>query len=469
MEAIKEEVNLDFNHFRKEVLLVKIEERMSMIGLTSLRQYLIHILNNKEEINKFIDNFRIHHPLFFNDDSLFKELEKQISLRFQNNRGERFHVWIYPGCFGEEAYTFAIFLKNMKKKYNDFFEFKIVASNFNPQAQEIAIRGIYEGSTLVNAPADYKSQYFRQIKKGNNSSNIFIINENIKKKVVFLCEGILCGHSKSLKYNLIVCRNFISVLNNDAKHKLLKLFASHSIEGTILVLGAGESLEGLTSNFEPVGTTSQLYEYSKIVKEHKFSNSFVLENKKPRKKRIPELKKSSSRSRSNMHEDRVVIPQKDILLIKSSQYAIIHSNQSPSKMGAFGLGSCIALILRDKKNDVHGMSHILLPDSQTSKNEEHLLTPHKYVDTSIKELRKELIKHGAHKKNIKAIVVGGAHIINVDHEIQNADVVIEELKKYEIPVEKIDIGGKRGRSVIYDAKDGSILVKNGKTNEFRKL
>ncbi len=469
MTLIKEEVDLDFRHFRREIIVAKLEERMRKIELNSLRQYLIHLLNNKEEIHNFINGFRIHSSLFFNDESIFKELEKELRKKLVNVK-KRFYTWIYPSCSGEEAYTIAIFLKNMKKKYNNLLEFKIVASNFTPHSQETAIAGIYDVGTLVNTPSEYKSEYFRLIKKGNNVPTTYIVNENIKKKVIFLFEGILRGHSRSLKYDLIVCRNFISTLKNHAQRKMLKLFEKHSVEGTLLVLGIGESLQGFKTNFEPINASNQLYRYSKIVREYKFSKSTLEnENKKIKKKRLSHLKITTSRSRQDLRGDRVFVPQKDMLLIKSSQYAIVHSNQITSKMGVFGLGSCIALILRDKKNNIHGMSHIMLPDSQDSKNDEHIITPHKYVDTSIKELQKELIAHGANKKNIKAIVIGGAHIINVEHQIPNADVLLEELKKYNIPLEKTDIGGKRGRSVIYDAKDGSVLVKKDKTNEFKRL
>ncbi|MFX1236603.1 MAG: CheR family methyltransferase [Promethearchaeota archaeon] len=457
IDLIKNETNLNFNHFKKEYLISKLHERMDEIQLSSLRQYLIHIINNREEIHYFINSFRIQQSKFFKNKELLKKLEKIVKTKITNTK-KRINAWIYPGCSGEEAYTFAIFLKNVKKTYNDLIEFKIYSSVFFNNAFEIALDGVYKEETLVNTPLEIKEEYFKVI-SGKKSGKKYIVDENIKKKVIFLNEEILQEHSQPIKYDLIVCRNFISTITQEARKKLLKLFERNSKIGTLLVVGEGENLQGLPSRFESIKFASQIYKMTSVEKVEEPPKPIVaLKNEPKKKKKIASIRK-----------DRVLVPLKDVLFVKSSHYAIVHSYQEPSKMVIYGLGSCIALILRDRKNDVHGMSHIMLPDSQTSKDDEYLTLPHKYIDTSIKELQKELISHGARKEDIKAIIIGGAHIINVDHMIKNSEVVIEELEKNNIPIEKIDLGGKRGRSVIYDAKDGSILVKKARTDVFTKL
>ena len=139
------------------------------------------------------------------------------------------------------------------------------------------------------------------------------------------------------------------------------------------------------------------------------------------------------------------------------------------KITIHGLGSCIALILYDKTNNVGGMSHILLPRANPHKE---FTYPHKYADLSVQLLVRELIDHGADKKNIKAIIVGGSKIFDLDENIvglDNATVTREELNKLQIQIVKEDLGGVKGRSVVFDSRDFSVKLKKIGDDSFIKL
>ena len=60
------------------------------------------------------------------------------------------------------------------------------------------------------------------------------------------------------------------------------------------------------------------------------------------------------------------------IVLPIGHYALVNSKYKSSnahiKISIYGLGSCIALILYDKKSQVSGMSHILLPKANPNKN-----------------------------------------------------------------------------------------------------
>ena len=154
-------------------------------------------------------------------------------------------------------------------------------------------------------------------------------------------------------------------------------------------------------------------------------------------------------------------------------YAIINCenriNNVDPKISIYGLGSCIALILFDYKNNVSGMSHILLPKSRQNKT---INFPHKYADLSAKLLIQELINHGAMRKNIKAIIVGGSKIFDLDENfmgINNTEAIKKELEKLEIKIIGENTGGSEGRAVIFDTKDFSVYVKSTRESNFKKI
>jgi len=162
------------------------------------------------------------------------------------------------------------------------------------------------------------------------------------------------------------------------------------------------------------------------------------------------------------------------LNIPKGYYSLINSfdkNERSTKMTINGLGAGIALILKDPINNIFAMSHISLPSSGASKQGYHLLFPHTFADTSVKDLYNNLIYNGGNKSSIKALIVGGAKLF-LDYDMtfqENVDAIKRELELNQIEIEADDIGGLSERSVIYDTINDSLFVKKTWEFEFRKI
>ena len=162
------------------------------------------------------------------------------------------------------------------------------------------------------------------------------------------------------------------------------------------------------------------------------------------------------------------------ITIKMGYYGLIQSydrNMSATRFRIEGLGSGIGLILRDLKNNVFAMSHISLPNSSASKQGYHLLFPHTFADTSVKDLINNLVYNGANRENVKALLVGGAKLF-LDYDMtyqENIDTVKKELQSLEIKIDAEDIGGLSERSVIYDTINDSLSVKKSWEFQYRKI
>lgn len=133
---------------------------------------------------------------------------------------------------------------------------------------------------------------------------------------------------------------------------------------------------------------------------------------------------------------------------------------SPGKIQTIGLGSCIGISLYDKSKKVVGLAHIMLPDStQFTK----ITNPYKYADLSIPILLEKMCnEHGCMKRNIVAKIAGGASMfksIISDIGRRNAESVESHLKKLGIPLIAKDVGGNKGRTMIVDARDGTVILR----------
>lgn len=137
---------------------------------------------------------------------------------------------------------------------------------------------------------------------------------------------------------------------------------------------------------------------------------------------------------------------------------------SPDRLITMGLGSCIGIAIYDREKKIAGLVHIMLPDSKQFKN---IVNPLKYADLGIENLVNEMIKNGCKKENMIAKIAGGASMFNFpDKKIisdigkRNSLASIETIKKLSIPIVGEDIGGNKGRTMIFESSDGSVIIKS---------
>jgi chemotaxis protein CheD len=129
----------------------------------------------------------------------------------------------------------------------------------------------------------------------------------------------------------------------------------------------------------------------------------------------------------------------------------------------YALGSCVAVILYDKKTKIAGMIHIALPDS-TVNNEKAKTLPGYFCDTGLPLLLKEFKKLGGDRKSTVIKITGGSSIMdeNATFDIgkRNGIAVKRFLWKQGLGVMKEDIGGKISRTVSIDTDTGRVLLSN---------
>ncbi len=128
------------------------------------------------------------------------------------------------------------------------------------------------------------------------------------------------------------------------------------------------------------------------------------------------------------------------------------------------LGSCVALILYDKINQVGGMAHIFLPKKKDSNSNE----PNgKYADTAVPSLLEEIIKLGAKKQYIFAFMVGGGNIFQHSRRggiptiaESNVKSTKKELKKIGLNLVGLDVRRDKGCKVRFNLDSGDIKVED---------
>ena len=134
---------------------------------------------------------------------------------------------------------------------------------------------------------------------------------------------------------------------------------------------------------------------------------------------------------------------------------------SPYKLITVGLGSCVGIAIYDKAIGIGGLAHIMLPDSSQFNK---ITNEIKFADLAIPILVEDMIKKGATLKNMRAKIAGGASMFNfpdksivMDIGNRNGIAVKNALKILCIPILSEDIGGNKGRTLIFDTTNGLLV------------
>jgi chemotaxis protein CheD len=122
------------------------------------------------------------------------------------------------------------------------------------------------------------------------------------------------------------------------------------------------------------------------------------------------------------------------------------------------LGSCVSVCVWNWRLRVGGMNHFMLPLPSPG----NAPSP-RFGNTAMEELFARLELGGSRKSSLRADVYGGACMFpgmrSTRHlGVQNADLALEFLKARGIEIGRVDVGGSRGRKVIFNTDEGTTCL-----------
>ena len=122
------------------------------------------------------------------------------------------------------------------------------------------------------------------------------------------------------------------------------------------------------------------------------------------------------------------------------------------------LGSCVAVCLWDARTRAGGLNHFLLPHDTRESG------AYRFARPAMEVLLSRMHALGSETRNLTARVLGGASQFESTSERlsigqQNVGVATRFLDDARIPVVLSDVGGTRGRKVVFDVESGNVWVK----------
>jgi chemotaxis protein CheD len=123
------------------------------------------------------------------------------------------------------------------------------------------------------------------------------------------------------------------------------------------------------------------------------------------------------------------------------------------------LGSCVSVCLWDPALKIGGMNHYMLP----LWNGDGLASP-KFGNIAISKLIEKMLLLGSSQKDLKAKIFGGGAVLRTPSGImnvgeRNVTFARDALREEGIPIISSDVGGSKGRKIIFNTGNGGVMMK----------
>ena len=224
---------------------------LGQFGAESLSDLIKRSMDPRERELKMtvVDAMTTNETLWFRDIYPFQLLTDKIFPELGKN-GRPLKIWSAASSSGQEPYSIAmIALEHQFKKPGTLPGWvQIIGTDISPTMLNQCKEGVYDNLALARGLSpERKRQFFEPF--GDNKMRV---TERVKKLVSFRPFNLLDNYSLLGKFDIIFCRNVLIYFAPEVKSKILNQFATSLNPGGYLMLGASESLTGLTDRFEMV-------------------------------------------------------------------------------------------------------------------------------------------------------------------------------------------------------------------------
>jgi chemotaxis protein methyltransferase CheR len=249
-DLIEERFGLAFQGIRLEILESKLKPRLRELHLTTVRdyyQYLRFHPDREGELARLPAMVTNNETYFFRETHQFELLVSHvIPERRAALRGRPFRV-LSAGCSsGEEPYSLSIALHNAGIALAGI-SWEIDACDLNVERIARAQEGLYSESSLRACDADARRKYFVAEAGG------FRLRDKYRANVRLFPTNLMAPHGALgwSVYDVILCRNMLIYVSEEAFSQVIGLFARSLLPGGYLLLGHSESLLDRKTAFAP--------------------------------------------------------------------------------------------------------------------------------------------------------------------------------------------------------------------------
>jgi len=226
-------------------------------GMNTIDELIDH-LKSKAPVpltTQVVEAMTTNETFFFRDKLPFDHFRDTImpALIAARSRDKRIRIWCTAASTGQEPYSLAMLLKGMGAAISGY-RIDILATDLSSEVLEKAKAGIYTQFEVQRGLAvQLLVKYFDQV------GETWQLAPELRSMVQFRPINLLNDFSALGTFDVVFCRNVLIYFDQDTKTSVLDRIARQMADDGYLVLGAAETVIGLTDAFKPLADRRGLY------------------------------------------------------------------------------------------------------------------------------------------------------------------------------------------------------------------
>lgn len=207
-----------------------------------------------------VDAMTTNESFFFRDKTPFELFENTMlpALIAARKGSGRLRIWCAAASTGQEPYSLAMLLLAKKHLWNGL-SVEIIATDISSSALERARSGRYTQFEVQRGlPVQLLVKHFTQ--EGNN----WVIGEEARSMVRFAEANLLDRPSIAGLVDIVFCRNVLIYFDVETKRAVLDRIVKVLQPDGFLVLGAAETMMGISESFERSAGKRGLYQPTRV-------------------------------------------------------------------------------------------------------------------------------------------------------------------------------------------------------------
>jgi len=254
---------IDVSGFDETFLYKSVQKKITETHCKSEDEYYTLLEQNEKEAHHFLNSLRISYSEFFRNPLTYSVLERivlpSIVSGKQNAKRKEIRIWSAACASGQEPYSLAMLLEEMKNTDCNICNYRIFATDQSELMLSEARTGSYPADALNNISMKRVKQWF--IKNGES----YTVKPELKKNIEFSVfdlfnETLACPPSSIFgDFDLVIFANLLFYYKNEYREKILKKTYSSLARGGFLITGETEREILIRKNYREVFPQSAIF------------------------------------------------------------------------------------------------------------------------------------------------------------------------------------------------------------------
>lgn len=264
---------VDFSYYKLSALKRRLSYRMLHCGIDSLHNYIELLGQKNNETTLLFKDLLINVTSFFRDPIVFRYLKSTFfpKLFKSKGHGQTLRIWVAACSTGEEVYSIAMIIAELRATHAGKIPVKIFASDLSEQVINSARLGEYSEQDVKHISKSRLKRFFTQ------TGDRYRVNKELREMCVFAPHNILSDPPFS-RIDFVSCCNLLIYFDPAAQKKALATMCFALNDGGYLMLGKSESIGSSSQLFTQTDSKLKIYSRKRAVGTRKIP---VLMNRLP--------------------------------------------------------------------------------------------------------------------------------------------------------------------------------------------